>query len=442
MSAPPKIALLLGAGFSYELGMPLANELTDVLLEPFNERNVTQLVSAMSRGRPYGANRPPNERALAQCFKVLLDFKSARNPNYEAMLAQLEVLAAQNNVSQSDRDSVHYVLAMLYELIHDVLSLYQAASYELCYPQNLRWYSTLGNLLSTEETWVFSLNHDLFLEFLAIDLKIPISYGDIETKELPISNLEMEERVRFSCIERSRYNMDSPGFIRNRSGVNLVKLHGGLSEHDYDNKKTICNLDLSHSSSQALLAEYEKVSRMAYYLNGVTAAAAKDRFITNMNGECDVLGKAMLTGGRKYSTTAKPKEGEEKLALLDRVLGEVDQLTVIGYGFGDKHVNFRISNAMARRDSLSVWIIDPHRHSTPDFLEPFDYDSRIRRAISGATLWMDYCKSNHWDAAQMEGLKENVALRKTVRERVEAALRAGRRPRRGPMLNPATSSSG
>lgn len=297
MSAPPKIALLLGAGFSYELGMPLANGLTDVLLEPFNERNVTQLVSAMSRGRPYGASRPPNERAVAQCFKVLLDFKSARNPNYEAMLAQLEVLATQYNVSQSDRDSVHYVLVMLYELIHDVLSLYQAASYELCYPQNLRWYSTLGNLLSTVETWVFSLNHDLFLEFLAIDLKIPISYGDIETKELPISNLEMKERVRFSCIKRSRHNMDSPGFIR-------------------------------------------------------------------------------------------------------------------------------------------------HRHSTPDFLEPFDYDSRILRAISGATLWMDYCKSNHWDAAQMEGLKENVALRKTVSERVEAALRAGRRPRRDPLLNPATSSSG
>ena len=60
---------------------------------------------------------------------------------------------------------------------------------------------------------------------------------------------------------------------------------------------------------------------MAYYQNGITAAAAKDRFVTNMNGECDVLGKAMLTGGRKYGTTAKPKEGEEKLALLDRVLG-------------------------------------------------------------------------------------------------------------------------
>jgi len=245
MTTPSKIALLLGAGFSYDLGMPLASELTEVLLGPFNERNIKQLVSAMSRGRPNGADRPPNARALSECLEVLLTTKSAKSSNYEAMLAQLEVLAARYNVSQSDRDSAHYVLTMLYELIHDILSLYQANAYQLCYPPNLRWYSTLTNVLSTEETWVFSLNHDLFLECLASDLKIPISYGDIETKDFPISNLEMQKLVRFSCIERSQYNMNSAGFIRNRREINLVKLHGGLSEHEYDDKRMICNLDLN-----------------------------------------------------------------------------------------------------------------------------------------------------------------------------------------------------
>ena len=136
----------------------------------------------------------------------------------------------------------------------------------------------------------------------------------------------------------------------------------------------------------------------------------------------------MLTGGRKYSTTANTKAGEEKLSLLDRVLREIDQLTVIGYGFGDKHVNFRISNAMARRDGLSLWIVDPNQSQIPEFLEPFDYNSRVRRASSGATLWMDYCKSNRWDVAQMESLKANATLRKGVRDRVETSLRQGRRP--------------
>jgi hypothetical protein len=429
MSSPPKkIGLLLGAGFSYDLGMPLVKELTEVLLGPVTQRSAKHLARAMSRGRPYGANRPPNERALSECFDVLLAYKSSNGQNYEAMLSDLEGLAWGHVGSQSDRDSAHYVLAALYERIYNILSLYQAASYEILYPKNLQWYSNLGNLFSIDETWVFSLNHDLFLECLAIDLGIPVSYGDVQTKEFPVSNLEMHERIRFSCIERSQYKADSPGFIRHRPGINLVKLHGGLSEYDYDDKKTICNLDLDRPSSQALLAEYAKVARMAYYQNGVTAAAARDRFVANLDGQCDVLGKAMLTGGRKYSTTANPKAGEEKLSLFDRVLGEIDRLTVIGYGFGDKHVNFRISNAMARRDGLSAWIVDPHRNQLPEFLEPFDYNSRVRRASCGATLWMDYCKSNRWDAGQMESLKSNATLRKAVRDRVEASLRRGRQP--------------
>jgi hypothetical protein len=82
---------------------------------------------------------------------------------------------------------------------------------------------------------------------------------------------------------------------------------------------------------------------------------------------------------------------------------------------------------MARRDNLCIWIVDPHRHTLPEFLEPFDYNSRVRRAACGATHWMDYSKSNRWDADQMESLKQNAPLRKAVRERVVAALQHGQR---------------
>jgi hypothetical protein len=424
-----KIGLLLGAGFSFDLGMPIAKELTEVFLGLFNERNVKSLVRTMSDSHPYSANRPINGPAIAESFDSLLSYKSANGQNYEEMLSRLQALAETHSRSQSDKDSFHFVFGFLYEVIHDILSLYQLTSYEILYSKNLQWFSSLENLLSEQETWAFSLNHDLYLECLAIDLKIPISYGDSQSKVFPVSNLEMAEKVRFSCGERSNYNADSPGFIHGRKGINLVKLHGGLSEYDYDDKKIICNLDLNRTSSQELLNEYGKVGRMANYQNGVTVRTTKDRFITNEDGQVEVIGKAMLTGGQKYSTTAKPEAGEEKLTLFDRILGDVDQLTVIGYGLGDKHVNFRISNAMARRDGLTLWIVDPHRNKLPDFLEPFDYDSRVRRASCGAALWMDYCKTNRWRAEQMEGLKENEKIREIIKDKVKEMLhsRAGAR---------------
>jgi len=426
-SSPRKIGLLLGAGFSYDLGMPLAQELTEVLLDPFTARAARKLARAMAGVRPFGADRLPNESALSEGLDVILAYKAANGRNYEAMLGEVESLACRGAGTQSDRDSAHYLSSVLYERIYDILSLYQTAAYELLYPKNLRWYASLGNVLSPQETWIFTLNHDLLLECLALDLKIPVSYGDVDSKEFPVSNLEMHQRVRFSCIDRSRYSPTSAGFLRDRRGINLVKIHGGLSEHAYDDKKVICNLDLQRASSQELMSEYAKVSRMAYYQNGVLQEAARDRFVTNLEGRCDVLGKAMLTGAQKYSSTANPKPGEEKLAVFDGVLGQLDELTIIGYGFGDKHVNFRLSHAMVRNDGLSIRIVDPHRDRLPDFLEPFDYKSRVRRAACGATLWMDYSKSNRWDEAQMRCLKENASLRKVVRDRVETALRRGRR---------------
>jgi hypothetical protein len=241
-----KIGLLLGAGFSYDLGMPIAKELTEVFLGLFNTKNTKSLVLALSDNQPYSADRPINKKAIAESLNLLLSYKSANGQNYEEFLSELQDLSENPSKTQSDKDSYHYVFDILYETIHKILSIYQTASHEILYPKNLRWFSKLENILSDQETWVFSLNHDLFLECLAIDLKIPITYGDSEAITFPISNLEMNEEVMFSCNERTNYSANCPGFIRNRNGINLIKLHGSLGELEYSDRNIICNPSLTH----------------------------------------------------------------------------------------------------------------------------------------------------------------------------------------------------
>jgi hypothetical protein len=80
---------------------------------------------------------------------------------------------------------------------------------------------------------------------------------------------------------------------------------------------------------------------------------------------------------------------------------KLDELTIIGYGFGDKHVNFRLSNAMLLNKSLTIRIVDPVNCKPPEILEQFDFDSRIRGASCGAAHWMDYCVSKKWDSEQI-----------------------------------------
>jgi hypothetical protein len=136
----------------------------------------------------------------------------------------------------------------------------------------------------------------------------------------------------------------------------------------------------------------------------------------------------MLTGGSKYSRTAKIKKGEEKLQILDSVLSRLDKLTVIGYGFGDHHVNFRIYNAMARKEDFVVEVIDPALRRPISLLEPFDYDSRVLGAQSGVAEWLDYRTTQRWNVEQMESLKESNKLRSLIKSLVEktwASVRTG-----------------
>jgi hypothetical protein len=307
-----------------------------------------------------------------------------------------------------------------------LLAIYQSESYKALYHKNLKWFSKLENILSTEETWVFTLNHDIFLECLAIDLGIPITYGATGNIEFPVSNIEMDERINFSTQDRSSYRTDNPSFLSGKKGINLVKLHGGLTEYSYKDECMICNQNLNKATSKELISDFYKIQRMAYYHQGRKVPDSKDRAITNASGELDLISKSMLTGGKKYSKTAKPKKGEEKLTAFDDLLGRIDELTIIGYGFGDKHVNFRIANAMARRENLSIRVIDPNLSKIPEFLEPFEYDSRINRASCGAAHWIDYSKSQKWDAEQIEALKSNSKIRNEIKSRVESLVQTGK----------------
>lgn len=424
-----KTALLLGAGFSYDLGMPISSELTEVFFDMFNKANTTNLAATMSRHQPFGDDRPINSNAIEEVFSLLLQYKKDKGTNYEEFLMKIQEGSERytDNHSQSDRDSYHFVFGVLYDIIYSILSLYQAIAYEVLYPKNVQSFSRLNNVLSDEgETWVISLNHDLLLECLAIDFGIPITYGATNQRTFPVSNLAMHDRIEFSCIDTSDYSVGSLGFIRGQRGINLVKLHGSLTEYVYKDHEKILNPTLERKLSSELIGDFRKIQNMAYFNHGFPVPSGKERAITGPNGELDLMSKAMLTGGRKYSTIAKIQKGEEKLAIFDDVLRQVDQLTIIGYGFGDQHVNHRIQNAMARRDELIVHVVDPQRSVLPDCLKFFDYDSRVTSARCGAAHWLDYCRTKQWNIEQMNSLKENVALRDIIRQKVVVALRSGK----------------
>jgi hypothetical protein len=403
--------------------MPLTSELTEFFVNLFPVETVKRLGNAMSQIQPYGQDRPMNQNAIMGGLALLLDFRKNEGKNYEAFLEKLQNTAGLSSPTQSDRDSYHYLFDYFYQVIHLALCLYQEVSYDILYSRNRQWFSGLKTFLSDTETWVFSLNHDLYLEYLALDLKIPITYGDDQTLELPVNNLDLARRIAFSYTERKGWSADHSGFLKGKPGFNLMKLHGGLSEFRYKDGTLLCNLQLDKQSSPGLAREFGLCRQMAYFENGEPVLDGQDHGISDLDGNFDLISRSMLTGGRKYSGTSKIKDGEEKLQILDSILRGLDELTVIGYGFGDEHINFRLSNAMLLNDKLRIVVVDPHRTDTPRCLRQFDYDSRVRRASSGAAQWMEYRGTGTWNQVQMKALQENEQYRAKIREIVGSHLR-------------------
>ncbi len=138
-----KKGLLLGAGFSYDLGMPLAFELTELFLGLFNPATVRALGRGLSRQQPFGKERPINTNAIHSGLNLILDYKNKNGTNYEALLADLQNSAGISTPSQSDRDSYHFLFVQFYQITHRLLCLYQEASYEIVYPRNVKWFGDL-----------------------------------------------------------------------------------------------------------------------------------------------------------------------------------------------------------------------------------------------------------------------------------------------------------
>jgi hypothetical protein len=91
--------------------------------------------------------------------------------------------------------------------------------------------------------------------------------------------------------------------------------------------------------------------RSGYYHNGQRIALGNHLAMSDKSGELQIVEKSIIAGGYKYSKTLKPKVGEEKLQLFDKVLSETDELQIIGYGFNDRHINIRLYNAKHLRTS-------------------------------------------------------------------------------------------
>lgn len=412
--------LLLGAGFSFDLGMPLASEFSDTLFSFLNSFKIENLINNMRGHRPYCNDRTLCDITLNQLLDIYNDFLNSENKNYEELFRIVESLQVTGREAQ---ETISYFLSKLRNIINELFLIYQRKTY-FYYILNRDKYKWLIDQFIKEEFWVFTLNHDVLIEMLCIDYKIPLNEGDSQTVQIPMSNLNMEECIDFGKIDATEKDVDKLNYLKNTKGINILKIHGGLNEFFQGDEKTgrhrmIFNYHKFESSLNYLNALESFIHTPHYYINDRPPNIESEICVSDFDGVLQFMQPSILTGSKKYHKTISQNHREEKIELFSSGLTKIDELYIIGYSFADKHINNRISHAMHLNDKLKVLVVNPTSQKQ-ELFEPFDYNARVRYCNTSFPVWADYEKTGKWDSEFSKTIHE---LTDTVRKPLIASIK-------------------
>jgi hypothetical protein len=215
------VGLLLGAGASFEMGMPLACHITKEItrwLTPAKLRTLNDGWCAQGGGI--------NDRAVNDlCNKI-----EERCVQYEEMLGYLETQFRRHETREVVQDYYHLYL-WLVELIY--ILLYQRHVRSRVYIRGgVPRFSGLAGFAKNGPLWVFSLNHDLMVEIIAAEHGIELATGfTSEPISLPRrdQNGAVIGRINGATWREQDLLTHLPPFpLNQRPAINLFKLHGSL----------------------------------------------------------------------------------------------------------------------------------------------------------------------------------------------------------------------
>ena len=412
--------LLLGAGFSYDLGMPLVQGLTKDFFYFLTKERIKSFVELWKMTDPYGEGRPIDKNAIEEIIGIIEEFRN-NGSNYEDFLKELQRRTKILGSKQSYIDSYHYLYGKFYSIIAYLFFMYHTNNYAY-YEINKKVYSNFSKFVGDRELWVLTLNHDMFIEFLCMDQSIPISFGADDILEFPISNHDLDNTITFKALNRAKMGIENMGFFKGKRGVNILKLHGALNEFSYNDDKVVIHMEIQDKDTP--LTYIKKLNTVIHdmkymYQGSRVEIGGSEIAVSDLKGELQFLRQSILMGGYKYSKTFDPKPGEEKLRVFEDSLRMIDELTIVGYSFCDEHINLRLYNAMLLNPNMKVMIVDPFRKKTPDILKPFDYKLRVRMTKSFIPEWLWYTTTGNWNLEHSEELN---AMR-TSRESMEVRFR-------------------
>jgi hypothetical protein len=426
-----RTGLFLGAGASYEAGMPLVAELTDEIkdwLTPDKLRELNAGWLAQGNGIP--------DAVIKDFISVLV----RPDMHYEALLGYME---AQFRRSREFRQQYHGFYSWLVELVYHLLYTRQVSN-DTFFKRRLSLYDGLRALADANTPlWVFSLNHDVIVEAIAARLNIPLHTGFSSTIETfnrrdasgkTIGELRGEVLTK-DTLEKHAMNFPNPP----QPGIYLLKIHGALDIFTFNEGEDLLKLLPTGPGQEGVFDALRAANEGLFYeipeVPGARAKAMNEICYPDKEGVLQFLRRSILAGAHKFDERGQQVLPKGMLKHFRSNLNFVTHLVCIGYGFGDLHINLALREWLEFTPERIIEIVSPGARDIPSFL--IHLSPQVRITPKTATDYLDGIAGvtrSHLERLEKRADGMLRALGKKRAKREIAAYHAAERARAGQAL--------
>ncbi|MFZ2752633.1 MAG: hypothetical protein WAZ48_04210 [Lysobacteraceae bacterium] len=350
-------ALFLGAGASYDFGLPLVWELTAELRNWLTAEKVDWI---NDRWKSQGGGR--SQKTLEFTKRLLVN----KDLHYEAILGAFEV-AINRERDSYEREQLHAQYSWLLQMICHMLNERQIKNKAYISGIVSDYYGIQKMADESRPLWVFSLNHDVNFEIIAAAYGIPVKSGFDEEITIPerAPDGEIIGRLKFKKISRSSLNGKKYDlFKKGEYGVNLVKLHGALDVFASGDDLSYLKLQPDENSVVGIIEALDRANmnlRCVPFLAVTNEIAYTDDF-----GEIQFLRRTLLSGAHKFTGKVSQLAPPEFLSLFESNINFSSEMICIGYSFGDHHIDSCIKNWLSFSSERKIVIVNPAFSSVRD----------------------------------------------------------------------------
>ena len=359
MNTPQKLTgLFLGAGASYEIGMPLVQGLTKEICNWLTPEKLRSLnLSWRSQGRGY------QDRILDDFISVL------QRPvqHYESLLGYLEV---QFNRSSPDSQEYHALYSWLVDLVYHLLYWRHINNVDFI-KRNSAYYDGISSFVDANSPlWIFSLNHDVIIECLCSKHGIPLNAGFTnEIVHLPRKNNQCTIIGKLKAEVLPGQHLESsamPFFAHGVRGVNLLKIHGGLDIFTFRDGKDLLRLLPVEDDIDGPIEALRSANQELVYRPDVPIRATNEIAYADGTGELQFLRRSLLAGAFKFNSRRPQVLPTQLLQHFRSYINNVSKLVCVGYAFSDSHINGIMREWLEFDHARRLEIVDPSVSVVPN----------------------------------------------------------------------------